>query len=402
MSAPAVILLLDTGKEWGGGTNSMLELLKRADRARFRFVGCFYSDYRKGAGERLTEALARLGVKAFVLPPLPQPAWAKLAKELARVAFFWSRALRLRALWRIEKRWRIDVRAAQIAALAREAGAQLVYLNNQPASNHEGYLAAQRLGLPAVQHCRIDAELLPREAALVNAAAKAVICVSRGVLESMARQGVRREFLACVHNGVDLAAVPAPAPASEVFTIGTAANLVPRKSVDHLLRAAARMKALGESGFRVLVLGDGPQRGALEALAAQLGLGAEVRFAGFVEEPLPALAAVDVFAFCSRKEGFPRVLIEAMALAKPVVSADVVGAQEAVEDGKTGFLYPHGDVEKLAALIIALRRDADLRRRLGAAGRERAARHFSVEAYVTGVSRLLATALPAPSDGRPR
>jgi glycosyltransferase involved in cell wall biosynthesis len=399
---PATVLLLDTGNEWGGGTNSMIELLKRIDRSRFRVVCCFYSDYRKGAGETLTRTLSALGIEAHVLPPLAQPAAAKLAKEALRLLLFWSRGLRRRALWQVDRRWRIDVRARQVAGLARSQGARLLYLNNQPSSNFEGYLAARLARLPVVQHCRIDTELLPAEAAIVNETAAAVVCVSEGVLESMAAQGIRRDLLSCVHNGIDPgdAAAVRPALAPDRFTFGTVGNLMPRKSVQHLLMAAARMKQLGEGGFRVLIVGDGAERARLEALAASSGLSDEVQFLGFLAEPLPIVAAMDVFAFCSLKEGFPRVILEAMALGKPVVSADVVGPREAVADGTTGFLYRHGDIEALATLLIRLRQDAALRQRLGAAARERVQRLFSIEAYVSGVSRVLAS--PLRADGTPR
>jgi L-malate glycosyltransferase len=390
----AVVLLVDTGSEWGGGTNSMIELLKRVDRSRFRFIGCVYSDYRKGTGPPLTAALSGLGVEAHVLAPVSQPGQAKLAKEALRVAFSWSRGLRRRALWRVDKRWRIDARRDQIARLARETGAELLYLNNQPSSNLEGYLAGRALGLPVVQHCRIDTELLPVEAATANEVAASVICVSDGVRESMAAQGIRPELLVTVHNGIDVSdSAKVNALPSDAYTIGTVGNLVPRKSVDHLLKAAARMKALGESGFRVLIVGDGVERKRLEGLAAQAGVADEVRFLGFLEQPLPAIAAMDVFAFCSQKEGFPRVLLEAMSLGKPVVSSNVVGPREAVDDGRTGYLYEYGDIEKLASLLIALRRDAALRGRLGTAGRERVERRFSMDAYVSDVTRVLASAV---------
>jgi glycosyltransferase involved in cell wall biosynthesis len=399
---PATVLLLDTGHEWGGGTNSMIELLKRVDRSRFRFVCCFYGDYRKGAGETLTRTLQAIGVEAHILPPLPQPGWAKLFKETLRIVFSWSQGLRRRMLWQVDRRWRMEVRARQVAELARQTRAQLLYLNNQPSSNVEGYLAGRLARLPVLQHCRIDTELLPGEAALVNGTASAVICVSEGLLESMAAQGIRRELLLCVHNGIDLAATAevGALSASQRFTFGTVGNLMPRKSVHHVIEAAARMKQLGETDFRVLIVGDGAERKRLEAQATDAGLRGEVEFLGFLEQPLPAIASMDVFAFCSQKEGFPRVVLEAMALGKPVVSSNVVGPREAVDDGKTGFLYDYGDVEKLASLIIALRRDAPLRRRLGDAGRERAQRLFSIDAYVSGVSRVLGSLLPAGSTPR--
>ena len=85
MSAPKRILLLDTGNEWGGGTNSMYELLKRLDRQRFAVTCCFYKDYRKGKdGRLLSEELADIGIPLIVMPIRKQPLWAKLAKEVAR------------------------------------------------------------------------------------------------------------------------------------------------------------------------------------------------------------------------------------------------------------------------------------------------------------------------------
>lgn len=95
MSSPKRILLLDTGNEWGGGTNSMFELLKRLDRQRFAVTCCFYKDYRKGkAGRLLSEELADIGIPLILLPIRPQPLWAKLAKELVRGLFSWSARLR--------------------------------------------------------------------------------------------------------------------------------------------------------------------------------------------------------------------------------------------------------------------------------------------------------------------
>jgi glycosyltransferase involved in cell wall biosynthesis len=386
-----VVLLLDTGNEWGGGTNSMIELLQRVDRAQLKFIACFYKDYPKGKGEKLSRVLGQIGVDMVVLPPVRQPWWAKALKETLRLAFFWNRQIRKRLVWQVDKLWRIDARKHQIAELARRTGAELIYTNNQPSSNLEGYLAGQLARLPVVQHCRIDVDLLPGEVAIVNETAAAVICVSRGVLESMAGQGIKRHLLSYVYDGFDIPVSASP-QGSDRFTFGTVCNLMPRKSVDHLLKAAARMKEQGESHFRVLIAGDGAERQSLETLAKSLSLENEVEFLGFVQEPLPIIAAMDVFAFCSAKEGLARVLIEAMSLEKPVISSNVIGPQEVVDDGKTGFLYEYGDVEKLASLLMALRRNPPLRQQLGAAGRKRAQQVFTVESYVGHVSRVLSKA----------
>jgi hypothetical protein len=176
-------LLLDTGKEWGGGTNSMIELLKRIDRSRFEVSAVFYHNYARGSDSNLRHELAAIGIPLQILRSLNQPLWAKLAKELARGLLAWHRAWRQRAVFAIEMAWRIRPNARRLAAVLNQGGYHLLYMNNQPSSNLEGYLAAELAGVPVVQHCRIDATLNPIEISLANRVARRMICVSDGVAE---------------------------------------------------------------------------------------------------------------------------------------------------------------------------------------------------------------------------
>lgn len=388
------ILLLDTGNEWGGGTNSMIELLKRLDRRRFQVTACFYRNYSK-SDSTLEKELAAIGVPLLLLPTRRQPLWAKLAKELARGLLGWHRRWRARAVFAVERLWRIDPRARALARLLCEGDYQLVYMNNQPASNLEGYLAAEEVGIPAVQHCRIEPALNEFERETVNRVARRVICVSNGVADTLAAQGVRRELCAVVHNAIDgrqplphavgLPGLPAGAP-----VIGSVGQLVKRKSLDHLLRAVAALDQ--RPAPWLLLVGDGPARGELEALARQLGIGDRTIFAGFQKLPLPWLAAMDVFALPSAQEGLPRVILEAMLLGKPVVASDIVGSRELVVDGETGFLHDYGDEGALGARLARLLGDPELARRCGEAGRRRVLDEFGIERYVEGVSQVLEAA----------
>jgi glycosyltransferase involved in cell wall biosynthesis len=101
---------------------------------------------------------------------------------------------------------------------------------------------------------------------------------------------------------------------------------------------------------------------------------------------------MDVFALTSPSEGLPRVILEAMLLAKPVVASNVTGSKEMVAPGETGCLYPYGDIDGLAACLADLLRDPAKRQAMGAAGRRRASAEFSIETYVAGVSRILENA----------
>lgn len=390
------ILLLDTGKEWGGGTNSMIELLKRLDRSRFAVTALFYRNYPKGEASDLSKELAKLDVPLEIMEPPRQPVWAKLAKELVRGFLRTFPEKRRHLLHRIERAWRIDPLARRLADRLKAGQFDLLYMNNQPSSNLEGYLAAETAGIPVVQHCRIEAGLQPAEAAVVNRVAKGVICVSEGVRDSLVAQGVRAELCQVVHNAIDgrqalpePVAIPGVAP--RALVVGSVGSLIGRKANDQLLRAAASLRGRVPD-FHLLLVGEGPQRPALEALAQRLGLADRVTFAGFQAAPLAWMAAMDVAVLASAKEGLPRVILEAMLLGKPVVASDIVGSRELVGDGETGFLYPYGDEEALADRLGQLLADAGLRSRFGETGRQRVLQDFSIEHYVAGVEAQLGEA----------
>lgn len=388
------ILLLDTGNEWGGGTNSMIELLKRIDRERFTVTACFYRNYRHG-DSTLREALAAIDIPLQVLPVRSQPWWAKVLKELVRGLLAWHKPWRAAAVFRVEMFWRIRPRAGALAELLRKENCTLLYMNNQPASNLEGYLAAEQAGVPVVQHCRIEPKLNAIERDAVNRVARRVICVSQGVKDALLRQGVRPELCQVVHNGIDTRQpFPEPQPllgnAAGMPVIGTIGSLIKRKSVDHLLRAVALLPQ--DLTPHLLIVGEGAEAAALRQLASELGLASRVTFAGFQKQPLPWLAAMDVFTLASSSEGLPRVILEAMLLEKPVIASRIVGSSEVVAHGETGYLYDYGDIGALAKFLADLLRNPAKRHVFGEAGRRRASADFSIEAYVAGVTKILEAA----------
>ena len=391
------ILLLDTGKEWGGGTNSMFELLKRIDRTRFNVTALFYRNYPKGDASDLRNELAKIGITLELQAPVKQPLWAKLAKELVRGLWRRASAARSRHLLAIEQRWRIVPAANQIAARLRAGQFDLLYMNNQPSSNLEGYLAAEMAGVPVIQHCRIEVRLSPFEAAIVNRVAQKIICVSQGVRNTLVESGIAPERCTVVYNAIDGKQVlptptPLPKPAPEAVVIGSIGSLIKRKSNDHLLRAAARVRQTCAVPFIIVLVGEGPEQKSLEALAHQLGLADQVIFAGFQQTPLAWGAAMDIVVLASAKEGLPRVLLEAMLLGKPAIASNVVGSQELVLHGQSGYLYPYGDETALAARLQVLLEQPALRQQLGATGRQRVLQNFSIERYVSDVENTLGAA----------
>lgn len=403
MTTRTRILLLDTGNEWGGGTNSLFELLKRIDRERFDITCLFYRDYSKGQST-LSRELTAIGMPLRLLPQRKQPLWAKLAKELARGLLAWHKPWRQALVKRIEHAWRIAPNAAAIARQLRDERFDLLYMNNQPRSNLEGYLAAERTGVPVVQHCRIEPLMDAADAAIVNRVASKVIGVSNGVVGALVRHGVQPDKCVAVLNGID-PAQPLPdgtavreqllAGREHEIVLGAVGQLVERKGLRFLLQATAELLRR-QLPVRLLLVGDGPQRAELERLAASLGIAGQVVFAGFQPQPLAYTAAMDVCVLVSQSEGLPRVLLEAMLLAKPVVASRVVGSQELVADDDSGLLVPYGDSAALAEALAKLVADAGLRQRMGQAGEARVKAQYTIARYVAGTEAILAEAARKP------
>jgi glycosyltransferase involved in cell wall biosynthesis len=199
------------------------------------------------------------------------------------------------------------------------------------------------------------------------------VAVSPGVCRAAVRAyrgRVRR--VAVIPPGIDLRrfdraradpAVTAGLRRGATRVVGTVGRLADQKALHVLLDAVPRLLAQ-DPGIRVLVVGDGPLRPALERRARRLGVGDAVVFTGHQADVVPAYAAMDVFVLPSRYEGFGIVFLEAMAMGVPVVGTRVVGIEDAVTDGATGLLVPYGDASALAAAVIRLCSDCALRERV--------------------------------------
>jgi glycosyltransferase involved in cell wall biosynthesis len=159
----------------------------------------------------------------------------------------------------------------------------------------------------------------------------------------------------------------------------SAARLTQAKGHVVLLQALELLSRRGLA-VRLTIVGEGPKRGELEQLARELGVARRIRFEGAVgrERIHEYYRRADAFCLPSFAEGVPVVLMEAMAMELPVVATDVMGVRELVEDGVNGLLVRPSRPDLLADAIELLAKDADMRRRLGAAGRETVKREFDV------------------------
>jgi glycosyltransferase involved in cell wall biosynthesis len=170
-----------------------------------------------------------------------------------------------------------------------------------------------------------------------------------------------------------------------------------QKGLDGLLEALARADTRPE----LCLVGDGPERAALEGQARELGLGARVRFIGQVSDPSPYYARARAFVFPSWAEGMSNALLEAMAFGLPVVATRIGGNVDLVEDGVNGLVVEPGHPGELAAALSRLVRDEPLAARLGAAARRTVLSGYTMEQNAARYLDLYRAALAsAPAGGR--
>jgi glycosyltransferase involved in cell wall biosynthesis len=230
-----------------------------------------------------------------------------------------------------------------------------------------------------------------------------VIAVSEAARDFLTRgKGYPPHKIVVVPNGRDLSAF-APGRDREAVrkelgfdgqtpVVGVVGRLEAQKG--HLYLLDAWPAVLGEvPDARLLVVGDGSLRGALEARARDTGLAASVIFTGFRTDIARLLDAIDVLALPSLYEGMPLTAIEAGAMARPVVATAVDGTPEVVGDGTTGLLVPPADPRALARALCALLGDPDRAQRLGAAARAAAVERFDLARQVEATARVYRSAL---------
>ena len=171
------------------------------------------------------------------------------------------------------------------------------------------------------------------------------------------------------------------------FVVGWIGRMTAIKRLPDLLRSFAQLLDRGIEATLCLV-GDGPDREAVEELASELGVTRHVLFVGYQREVAPYYAFFDALALPSANEGTPVVAIESLAAARPVVATRVGGVEDVVSDGIDGFLVEPGSVEGVTDALARLAVDPVLRAQMGAAGRERVIPRYRVSRLVDDVDEL--------------
>lgn len=223
----------------------------------------------------------------------------------------------------------------------------------------------------------------PRQLRELFAAADSVHCVSHDMARTMARYGLRDDQFFVNHPSVDPLSFDArcrseaPAPP---YRIATVARLHWKKGLEYGLIAVRRLL---DEGFDVRydIIGGGPDEEHLRFSIEDLGLGSRVTLRGrrSPSDVRKLLSSCHVFMLPSLSEGVSNAALEAMSMAIPVVSTNAGGMDEAIVDGRDGYLVPSRNGDELSRRVASLLSDAALRSSIGEAGRRRVLEHFNVD-----------------------
>ena len=382
------ILLVHNSADLYGASRSLVRLVSRLDRSRFTPVVLLPED------GPLRGMVERAGAQVFIQPSLriitrPVLRSPKILGFLAGFVFS----------------------ARETAELIRRERVSLVHTNTGVIVSSA--LAARFAGVPHIWHIRDWFQefgpLWKPYSRYILALSARVICVS----EAIAGQFPPSQKISVINNGFDPEEFP-PISAEEKsgarkqfgfapddLVVGTVGRIkFIRKGQEFLLRAVA---SLGAANLKCLIAGGVPpgaedQLEQMKTLSSELGLEDKVLFTGELADPRPAYAAMDIFVLPSAQpEPFGGVVMEAMCYGLPVVGTAIGGTTEQIADGETGFLVPPADPQALASALTKMRSDPALRRRMGAAGRERVISRFSLDRMVGKIEEIYTGCCPAGS-----
>lgn len=249
-----------------------------------------------------------------------------------------------------------------------------------------------RSGLPLFQHLR-STMVVRLDSLLVKYFSTDVVAVSND-LKARLKEGRVNGKIHFISNSLSIEQNRANIVQNEfvdkyrphsVFWIGTAARLVGVKNLDMLIDAGAILKKKGIS-FQISIFGDGPLKNRLNDRIIDHHLENEVKLHGFVDGMLDIVSALDIFVLCSKHEGLPMSLLEAMFLKTPVICTNVGGMAEVVDNRISGLLVENNDAEGLADAILCLINDRDLRNQIKENAKQVILDRFTTE---TAIKKLI-------------
>lgn len=285
----------------------------------------------------------------------------------------------------------------RLRRLIRAERPTLVHVHSRRGADLLGGLAARLAAIPAILSRRVDNPESRVALRLKYPLYRRVITISNGIRQVLLEAGLPSQQVVCVRSAVD----PAPyrdgcnrdwfqdelslAPGERA--LGVIAQLIERKGHAYLLDALPPIIARHPE-LRVLLFGRGPLEWALRGQIQRMGLGQQVRLAGFRPDLERILPCLDLLVHPATMEGLGVSLLQGAAAGLPIVAARAGGIPEVVRDGETGLLVPPGDVEALGKMVLWMLDHPEEARGFGARGRALVEQEFSVPVMVAGNLRV--------------
>jgi glycosyltransferase involved in cell wall biosynthesis len=283
----------------------------------------------------------------------------------------------------------------------------LVHINTNITLGIPAILAAKICGVPCVSHIRETRKLIKRELLFAKLINKTIVLNKEAY--SNYNLNIDKNRLSLIYDGLNLeeyrnfksTCFREEYNLNSAMLIGSIGRIVEGKGQKEFVLVAKEILEKKQN-IKFVITGDaktGPDAyfKNVKELAASNNLDESLIFTGWREDVKNVLSALDIFVFTSTTyaEGLPNIIIEAMALAKPVVSTRIAGPADIVVDGKTGFLVPAGDIRTMANKIIYLLEHPDIARRMGEEGRKRAEELFDIKKQVKKIEALYQEVLVA-------
>ncbi|MEW5763896.1 MAG: glycosyltransferase [Acidobacteriota bacterium] len=345
----------------------------------------------------LLRELAKAGGRGFLAAPAGAPL-ARKAAELGVEVASWNP----RGEWDLAAAW-------AVLREARRFGARILHAHTAHALTPALVAAALDPRLKVVATRRVSFPLRSRLSRIKYGRAHVVVAVSGTIQEALEASGIAPDRIRVIHSGVDLERfrdLPGRDQARRslhvpqgAFVVGVAAALAPHKGHARFLSALSPRRG-GFSDLHLLLAGDGPCRGDLEAMCAREAL--PVRFLGHLDDLRAFYGSLDVLVLPSLSgEGSPGAVKEAAAAGVPVVASEVGGVAEILRHEREALLVPPADSEGLWEAVHRLARDSRLREAL-ASGAARRILEFGMDRMAGAYARLYADlTIPAPGGGGP-
>lgn len=403
---PVRVLYVENGIGYGGAVICLRHLVRHLDRARFEPVvvtGLATEPYRGLAGEAKWIAIAdrRIDIAGW-RARLNRQFWVQRVPGLA--------ALLGQVLARVDDLVNFVPFFLGLAAVVVRVRPTLLHANNEPLCNRAAVLAGKLFGVPVVCHVRGD-QRGSRMMHWLYSLPDHFIPVSKWISEGVGALGVPEEKRTCVYDGIALDNLDSKTDGSvfrgrfgvphDAFAVGLVGLLIPWKG-QRLFLEAGRLLLNRIPNLRLLIVGGTPEecRGyerELRTAAEDPALRGRVIFTGHVSEMIQAYEGLDVVVSASTSpEPLGTVVIESLALGRPLVAPNHGGAVEMIDHDRTGLLFTPGDAGALAEAIRRFHVEPELSARLGRAAREKALRTFSVQEHVAHVQAVYGRVLKRP------